>query len=262
MCHTEIDDNGNEKIKTLGKLLDQNVVLESKATIVLKTGVQDGRYYFSTQNNGKDTVKSPMGMFQSQEIDNDLNFVDKCIRAYYGMEDAVSDDEIAAEAAEHAVEIHRPEEKRTRQKAKEEKDAAIKQETTVPEGTDEEVPFTEDSDAGKTSAPAKTEDPAAAAPTRRSRKPRAIEPEGQPENPDEAANNDVQVLTEDTYYHDLANDNYICRHAGETVVLSEGGKTLLEQITHDQFVAGCKAVAQEAPAEQPHMPERRRRRRA
>ena len=32
-----------------------------------------GKYYFYTQNSGKDTVKSPMGMFPAYAIDNDLN---------------------------------------------------------------------------------------------------------------------------------------------------------------------------------------------
>ena len=47
--------------------------------------MQDGHYYFSTQNSGSDTVKSPMGMFDEALIPNDLAEVDKAIRNYYGM---------------------------------------------------------------------------------------------------------------------------------------------------------------------------------
>ena len=56
-------------------------------TIVLKTSVKDGQYVFLTQNNGMDTVKSPMGMFADAEIPNDLKMVDKIIREYYDMND-------------------------------------------------------------------------------------------------------------------------------------------------------------------------------
>lgn len=84
--HVESDNNGNEKFKTIGKLLDEKVTLEGYYTIVLKAVVSDGKYQFSTQNNGQDTVKSPMGMFESELIDNDLKAVDDAIRAFYGIE--------------------------------------------------------------------------------------------------------------------------------------------------------------------------------
>lgn len=83
--HSDVDANGNEKFKTIGKLLDEKVTLEGKFTIVLKSVVTDGHYQFSTQNNGVDTVKSPIGMFNSPLIDNDLAAVDKTIREYYGL---------------------------------------------------------------------------------------------------------------------------------------------------------------------------------
>lgn len=83
--HLERDNNGNEKFKTVGKMLDSTVTLEGLFTVVLKTVVQDGRYLFATQNNGADTVKSPMGMFQSNLIENDLKEVDKAIRTYWSL---------------------------------------------------------------------------------------------------------------------------------------------------------------------------------
>ena len=81
--HSDIDNNGNEKFKTIGKLLDEKITLEGMFTIVLKTVVTDGKYQFSTRNNGQDTVKTPMGMFNEPLIDNDLAEVDKAIRDYY-----------------------------------------------------------------------------------------------------------------------------------------------------------------------------------
>ena len=83
--HIDRDANGNERFKTIGKLLDEKVTLEGLFTIVLKTEVHDRRYTFATQTNGMDTVKSPMGMFEQLQIDNDLQFVDKKIREYYGI---------------------------------------------------------------------------------------------------------------------------------------------------------------------------------
>lgn len=97
MCHTDRDDEGFEKIKTIGKLLDEKICLEGMSTIVLKTNVTDGKYVFLTQNNGKDTTKSPAGMFPSYAIDNDLKYVDDKIRNYYGFDGAKTDEEMKSE---------------------------------------------------------------------------------------------------------------------------------------------------------------------
>lgn len=83
--HSEQEDDGRERFKTIGKMLDRYVTIEGKFPIVLKTVVQNGKYMFSTKNNGQDTVKSPMGMFESDLIDNDLKAVDTAIREYWGM---------------------------------------------------------------------------------------------------------------------------------------------------------------------------------
>ncbi len=86
LSHIERDQNGNEKVKTIGKLLDEKITVEGLFTIVLKTHVEDGKYTFFTQNSGQDTVKSPIGMFAERQIDNDLKMVDTIIREYYGIE--------------------------------------------------------------------------------------------------------------------------------------------------------------------------------
>lgn len=83
--HVETNDSGRQKIKTIGKMLDEKITIEGMFTIVLKTSVHDGCYYFETQNNGLDTVKTPMGMFENDEIDNDLKMVDETIRKYYNL---------------------------------------------------------------------------------------------------------------------------------------------------------------------------------
>jgi hypothetical protein len=84
LSHNEME-NGFEKVKTIGKILDEKITVEGLFTIVLKTVVRDGQYLFATHNNGSDTVKSPMGMFEADFIENDLAAVDRSIRGYYGL---------------------------------------------------------------------------------------------------------------------------------------------------------------------------------
>lgn len=84
LSHTQ-EDNGRSKIKTIGKMLDDKIVLEGMVTMVLQTTIQDKNHYFMTQNNGFNTVKSPEDMFQSELIPNDLNAVDDAICEYYGI---------------------------------------------------------------------------------------------------------------------------------------------------------------------------------
>lgn len=81
--HTEKGEDGREHFKTVGKMLDNTVVCEGYCTVVLKTIVEDGKYYFSTHNNGYDTVKTPLGMFEADRIDNDLKAVDLCMRTFF-----------------------------------------------------------------------------------------------------------------------------------------------------------------------------------
>lgn len=96
MTHTETLEDGTETVKLIGKLLREKICIEGLFTTVLKTMVNDGKYYFITQNSGKDNVKSPMGMFESYAIDNDLAYVDAKIRSYYEVgTDFLTDEEMA-----------------------------------------------------------------------------------------------------------------------------------------------------------------------
>lgn len=79
--HTELDTDGREKVKTIGKMLDEKLTVEGCFDIVLFC--QDHKFF--TQSNGQSTAKSPEGMFEL-EIPNDLKAVDAAIRDYYGME--------------------------------------------------------------------------------------------------------------------------------------------------------------------------------
>ena len=78
--HSETDTDGREKVKTIGKMLDEKLTVEGCFDIVLYC--QDHKFF--TQTNGISTAKSPEDMFEL-EIPNDLKFVDTKIREYYGM---------------------------------------------------------------------------------------------------------------------------------------------------------------------------------
>lgn len=81
--HCEFGDNGKIKAKTSGKMIDSQLTLEGLFAIVLMAKSDSGDYAFVTQGLGESTAKSPMGMFDAVEIDNDLKFVDTKIREYY-----------------------------------------------------------------------------------------------------------------------------------------------------------------------------------
>jgi len=84
LAHSQTDDRGITKCKTIGKLLDEKITIEGLFTIVMKAIKRDGNYLFTTQNDGYDTIKTPMGMFESDTIDNDLLSVTQTIKSYYG----------------------------------------------------------------------------------------------------------------------------------------------------------------------------------
>lgn len=144
MCHTDTDQEGIEKLKTIGKLLDEKIVLEGMSTIVLKTAVSDGQYMFLTQNNGRDTVKSPSGMFPAYAIDNDLKYVDQKIRSYYELGEFLSEEELAEidEVVKHDdMPLKEEPKKRGRSRGKKEEEKpteAPKEEAKTEEATEEQ----------------------------------------------------------------------------------------------------------------------------
>ncbi len=108
LTHCETLDNGITTIKLIGKLLREKITIEGLFTIVLRTSVVDQKYYFLTQNSGKDTVKSPMGMFDAYAVENDLAYIDDKICNYYEIGDYKSDAEMAAKDQEVAGDLQKP----------------------------------------------------------------------------------------------------------------------------------------------------------
>lgn len=87
----EVMDDGaivSYKMKTAGKLLDSQIVLEGLFTIALYTHVDedkngDATYEFVTNRWKKYPAKSPAGMFDATRIPNDLKDVCDRINEYY-----------------------------------------------------------------------------------------------------------------------------------------------------------------------------------
>ena len=85
--HEDKNELGDIKPKTIGRMLDEKVCVEGMFTVVLRAVKDDGKYVFSTQSNGFDVAKTPIGLFDSQYVDNDLEKITKDIRKYYKMEE-------------------------------------------------------------------------------------------------------------------------------------------------------------------------------
>ena len=84
VMHTERDAFGDIQPLTVGKLLNEKIKIVGKVTICFLSHVSGGKYTFIT--NGTPPAKSPIGMFEDSEIDNDLKAIDATIREYYGLE--------------------------------------------------------------------------------------------------------------------------------------------------------------------------------
>ena len=252
MTHLETLDNGLTTVKLIGKLLREKITIEGLFTVVLRTGVNEGKYYFYTQNSGKDTVKSPLGMFPSYAIDNDLNYVVDKIRNYYEISEYKSDAEMGQADQAASTELEKPDangrRSRSRKTAKEEPEKAsgtrktraeVEAEnhqktadymTAVDEALDkafpdqEEVPFEE-------AAPVmdSVPKPDLQKPPRRTRKERQAEQEQGAE---------TFICTEDTYFYIPADDNYVMKHQGD-----ESPKEA-KVITKEEFIEGCKRISQ------------------
>lgn len=92
ISHPETIEDGGDiigyKIKTAGKLIDNQVLLEGLLTICLYTNVEEKKdgtaeYTLLTNRYKKFPAKSPAGMFDTIKIDNNLQAVVEKVREYY-----------------------------------------------------------------------------------------------------------------------------------------------------------------------------------
>ncbi len=79
---TDTDDNGVvfTHIRTNGRKLEK-IVLESKLTTVLLAMVKDGKYILKTRAD-RSSVKTPLGAFENDEIENDITIVLKALEEF------------------------------------------------------------------------------------------------------------------------------------------------------------------------------------
>lgn len=90
--HPETIEDGGEiigyKIKTAGKMIDNQIGLEGLFTICLYTHVEESKdgvcsYHFVTNRYKKYPAKSPDGMFNDIKVPNNLKLVSDIIDEYY-----------------------------------------------------------------------------------------------------------------------------------------------------------------------------------
>ena len=86
IMHEDIDEEGNVKPKTIGKLLDDKVNIQGMFTICIRAMFDSGNYIFRLKTNGQDCVKTPIGLFEEEQMENDLKLVDEKIREYYELD--------------------------------------------------------------------------------------------------------------------------------------------------------------------------------
>ena len=91
IMHEDQDEFGNVKPKTIGKLLDDKVNIQGIFTICIRAMYENNNYIFRLKTNGQDCVKTPIGMFDSEEMENDLKIVDEKIREYYDLDKKVEE---------------------------------------------------------------------------------------------------------------------------------------------------------------------------
>jgi len=86
LTHSETDQQGYMKIKTIGRLLEDKITLEGMFTCCLFSMVVDGEYVFLTNTDGTHLSKSPLGLFKDLYIPNDLQFVKESMINYFNEE--------------------------------------------------------------------------------------------------------------------------------------------------------------------------------
>lgn len=239
--------------------------------------MNEGKYYFYTQNSGKDTVKSPMGMFPAYAIDNDLNYVADKIRNFYEVGEYKTDAEMGQADAQAASDLEKPDANGRRARGGKKtastatpptttEDAAPKtgrtrksraevqaeNEQKIADHMDEvdkaidqafpgqeEVPFDEAMDVAD-----KVPKPDLQKPPRRTRKERNAEKSEPVQDGTTNTDSESVTLKADAYFYVPADDNYVMKHKGDTVDLIVDGVEVMKVITREEFNAGIKRLAQ------------------
>ncbi len=79
--HVDIDAHGKCKPKTIGKMINDQNLIEGSFSYVFQSVIIDQKYKFITRNDGQHMAKTPMDCFD-QYVDNDLNEILHQLEAY------------------------------------------------------------------------------------------------------------------------------------------------------------------------------------
>jgi hypothetical protein len=82
LAHSELDQLGFARLKTIGKMLSEKMDFEGEFEICLHARVNEGRYVFQTNQDSEYMARSPMEMFSEPFIDNDLTTVLNIVNSY------------------------------------------------------------------------------------------------------------------------------------------------------------------------------------
>ncbi|MEY8436120.1 hypothetical protein AAK967_00005 [Atopobiaceae bacterium 24-176] len=98
--HVDVDDIGRQKVRSIGKLVEEKYNPVERCNLVLTSVNRDGDYRFIAKNDGLNLSKCPPGMLPD-EMGNDLAEVDRAARAFWHMAPPVkAAEKAAARAAE------------------------------------------------------------------------------------------------------------------------------------------------------------------
>ena len=89
MSHMDDTDDGSMKMKTVGKLIDNQVNIPGWVIVTLGAykNVEDKYVFVTNSKPGFELCKTPLGMFEDLEIDNDLKIVINAIKDYWNLDD-------------------------------------------------------------------------------------------------------------------------------------------------------------------------------
>lgn len=84
--HTSKDDDGFQHMKTLGKMLDNQLTVDGLFTTIIVATRKDKKYVFQVHDeDGLSTCKTPLGLYDENTIyvENDLKAFDTNLREFY-----------------------------------------------------------------------------------------------------------------------------------------------------------------------------------
>lgn len=89
--HVDENTDGSEKVKTVGKMIDEKYCIEGACPVVIDCVVRDGEHVFVTKNDGMNLAKAPIDSLP-EVMPNDLKAVDTALREFWGMAPLTSAD--------------------------------------------------------------------------------------------------------------------------------------------------------------------------